>query len=90
MKGVRFYEEFSSKRRGISEGNCIAVLAANGYQVVDGDRIYDAIVAPFGRPNCSPSSGSVASGYLRKKCKRVTEAQARKIHPRLFQLLDRS
>ncbi len=26
MKGVSFYEEFANKRKGVSEGNCVAVL----------------------------------------------------------------
>jgi hypothetical protein len=87
MNGVRFYEEFSSKRRGVSEGNVVAVLVANGWSPGYG-RIYDAIVAPFEHTNCPPCGGSVSTEYLRLKCKRVSEARAREIHPRLFTMLE--
>jgi hypothetical protein len=87
VKGVRFYEEFSNKRRGVSEGNVIAVLVANG---LNGSGDYDAIVAPTPIPNCSPCSGGVSRAYLLARCKRISEARAREIHPRLFVVLDAS
>ena len=88
MKGVRFYQEFAHKGMELSEGNVIAVLVANGWNPSEDGRSYDAIVAAYERPNCPPCSGSVTSGYLRARCKRVSEAQARKIHPALFTMLD--
>ena len=92
MKGVRFYEEFTAKRRGISAGQAVAVLVANGFNVTrigdHFDRMYDAIVAPYDGHNVSPCGGQVSSSWLSAKCKRITEARAREIHPALFRMLD--
>lgn len=88
MKGIRFYLEFDSaraKRRGEHSGNCLAVLAANG---TNGAGDYDAILAPYSRPNCSPCSGGVSREYLRLQCKRISEARAREVHPALFTMVD--
>jgi hypothetical protein len=88
MKGVRFYEEFANKRRGVSEGNVVAILFCNGFTIREDGRQYDAIVALTHDPNSTTASSGVSSGYLRKKCKRITEARAREIHPKLFTILD--
>ncbi len=82
MIGIRFYEEFTNTRKKVSEGNCIAVLAAHG------DGCFDAIAAVFYQPNSPPASTKVSRAYLMRHCKRVRESRARHIHPRLFSFLD--
>lgn len=47
-----------------------------------------AHVGVHDHPNSYTSSGEVSRDYLTKKCKRVKEARAREVHPKLFQLLD--
>ena len=92
MRGVRFYEEFDNKRKGISNGNVVAVIPENRWikEYADGstDLIYDAISAVFYHPDSDVCGTGVSQGYLRASCKRVSESKARKIHPRLFEVLD--
>ena len=88
MKYVRFYEEFKNKRAGISAGTVVAVF----YQlrsVSASNLAFDSLVAVFDRPNSPVASSSVGAGHLHDKCRRVSEAKARKIHPMLFVDLDR-
>lgn len=87
MKGIRFYEEFSDKRNGVSEGNVVAVMCANGANL-RGE--YDALVAVFPRANSPTEGTTVSPGYLRERCKRVGELRARRIHPALFARLDQA
>jgi len=88
MKGVRFYEEFSNKRRGKSEGKVLAVdiewfYGESGY-------LHEAIGALFFHPNSAVGGTSVSPEYLRDSCKRISEAKARQIHPNLFEWLNES
>jgi hypothetical protein len=85
MKGIRFYEEFSNKRKGISENTVIAVLYVNGHNSYG----YDAIGGTFPGTNSPVQSGNVNPEYLRVNCKRVSETRAREIHPNLFAFLDK-
>lgn len=92
MKGYRFYEEFDNKRKGISNGNVVAVIPENRWteQYPDGsiDVIYDVIGAVFYHPNSDVCGTGASQGYLSESCKRVSESKARKIHPKLFEVLD--
>lgn len=85
MKDIRFYEEFTSKRKGLSAGTVVAVGLSNP---VLGE--YEAVGAVFDRPNSPVASTSVHSNYLYKNCKRVSEQRARQVHPRLFEYLDKN
>jgi len=85
MKGIRFYEEFTSDTRTKSEGNVVAVLVVNGR---NGAGDYDAIAAVDARRPNAPVAGTPATSlYLRERCKRISEKRAREIHPRLFSYL---
>lgn len=84
MNNIYFYEEFSNKRKNISEGNVIAVLYGNG---PNGFVMYDAIVGAYSIPNSPVTSSTVDLGYISKKCKRISKARAKEIHPNLFMLL---
>lgn len=96
MKGIRFYQEFDSKSKTRPTGNCLAVLAGNitdapgnGIFFSGKTACYEAIAGLFDHADSAVAVTSVAVDYLREKCKRVPEAKARKIHPALFERLDR-
>ena len=99
MRGYRFYEEFSDKGRRESMGTVVALLLDDYQQPYmhwssiaencQGDWVADAISSVFDTPNSEVGSGSVALGYLRERCKRVSETTARQIHPQMFVYLER-
>ncbi len=89
MKGIRFYEEFSNKRKGVSAGNCVAVLLdERGRPLWSDVRMVDAIAAVFDGPNSGVTLTTVDMQWLRNHCKRVPEGRARFVHPNLFALLE--
>jgi len=88
MTGIRFYEEFRDKSKRQPGGNVVAALVLNGGYWSGGTWCYEAIAALFDQPNSPVAGTGVARDYLRHKCKRISEAQARTIHPALFERLD--
>lgn len=94
MVGIRFYEEYSNKRKGIKQGNVVAVIPENKW--IDyrshgtAELLFDGIGAVFFYPNSPVCGTNVAQGYLRESCKRISESKARQIHPALFQYLDQN
>ena len=88
MTGIRFYAEFQDKSKCQPGGNVVAVLALNGAYWSSGELCYEAIAALFEQPDSPVAGTGVALGYLRQRCRRVSEAQARAIHPALFKRLD--
>ena len=90
MNGIRFYLEFKDKSKRQSGGNVVAALVLNGAYWSSGKLCYEAIAALFDRPNAPVAGTGVALDYLRQKCKRISEAKARVIHPTLFERLDES
>lgn len=50
----------------------------------------DAIGAVYYHPNSDVATTGVSRDYLRKRTVRVPEALARKLHPALFEVLDRA
>ena len=89
MKGIRFYLEFTDRSKRISGGNVLAALALNGRYWSEGRSCYEAIAALFDQPNAPVAGTGVSLDYLRQTCKRISEGEARKIHPKLFERLDR-
>ncbi len=96
MKDVRFYLEYESKAKkrkgtrkelGDHAGNVVAIFPDDGF-FSGNDYLIGAVSATFYQENSDVSSGSVSRGYLDEKCKRISEAQAREIHPKLFAYLD--
>ena len=96
MKGIRFYLEYPSakdKRKGTRadpgnhSGNVIATLEGTEMIGRNGPQI-DCLSATYDRPNSPVSSGAVSYEYLEERTKRISEAQAREIHPELFKRLD--
>ena len=90
MKGIRFYLEFSDKSKRQSGGAVVAALVLNGSYWSSGKLCYEALGALFDRPNSPVAGTGVALDYLRQKCRRISEARARTIHPALFERLDRT
>lgn len=85
MTGVRFYHEFLNPRRTISAGTVIAVAFNNCIPPTDE---LECISAVYYEPNSPVASGAVSQSFLRKWCKRISENEARQIHPRLFEYLN--
>jgi len=96
MKGFKFFLEYENKTEknkgtrknpGNHSGNVVAVLDDTLRATKDGAH-YDGIGAVFYTRNSGVGSTGVATKYLREKCKRISETQAREIHPNLFDVLD--
>lgn len=96
MKGIRFYLEYPSaadKRKatrpelGNHSGLVIAILEGTEQVTKDGP-IIDALSGLSERPDAPVMGGAVSLEYLRERTKRISEQQARIIHPELFKRLD--
>lgn len=100
MKNYLFYLVYSSnklkrqatrKNLGEHTGNCIAVpLDENKrpYYTNARDLSMECCGAVFFKENSDVASSSASFNYLREKCKRISEKQAREIHPKLFEYLE--
>ncbi len=88
MKGIRFYQEFEDRSKRRSSSTIVAVCVCNGLYFRSGKACYEGFVGVFDRLNSPVNFSGVALDYLREKCKRVSETQARTIHPALFERLD--
>lgn len=98
MKGFFFYLEYPSateknkgtrKNPGNHTGNVIAADTERENWWLSGKEwMISTISAVQDFPN-NPVCGSSASwSYLQQNCKRISEKQAREIHPNLFAVLD--
>ena len=96
MKGYKFYLEYPNNREkrnstrkalGNHCGTIVGVLDDTAQSSTIGV-MYDAISAVQNIPNSGTCYGTTSQGYLAEKCKRISEVQAREIHPVLFQRLD--
>lgn len=102
MKGIRFYQEFENKSKTRATGNVVAIFAGKvAGQAGDGRflmdtpgrgrvALYEGLGSVYSEPNSPVASTSVAVDHLNGYCKRVPEAKARKIHPALFEYLDKA
>lgn len=92
MKGYRFYEEFDSsykKRKRQGNGNVLALdIDEYGRPYYGGRGDMSCTAAVYSHPNSAVAGCQVSRDCLRLKHRRVTEARAREIHPRLFAWLD--
>ncbi len=90
MSGFRFFEEYTDEARAESTGNVIAVQLGLGSFVQPGRICFQAVCAPAEAriPNSVVTTTYFNVEYLGKNCRRVSEARARFIHPRLFEYLD--
>ena len=90
MNGIRFYQEFSDKSKRRSAGTIVAALVCNGHYLSSGKVCFEALAGVFDQPNSPVAGTGVACDYLRQNCKRISEAEARSLHPALFERLDQS
>jgi hypothetical protein len=99
MKDYRFYLEYKDakeKRKGTRKnlgnhsGNCIAIPLENGRPYYYGNKFefMDAFGGVLDYPNSDVCNTGCYCEYLRERCKRISEAQARQIHPKLFNYLE--
>ena len=91
MKGWRFYEEFETQERKHSMENVIAVDTTAPIFLEDGSSgcpLRKCASAWFFQPNSPVTSSSIGLSYIQHYCKRVSEAKARTIHPKLFEYLE--
>lgn len=97
MKGVKFYLEYPNRQEkrkatranlGNHEGNVIAVLDNDYFIDAQGDPTAEAIAGFLSTKDSPVMTTGVSLDYLRERCKRISEATARKIHPELFIRLD--
>lgn len=96
MKGIRFYLEYPSaaeKRKatraelGNHSGNVIAAFEGTEAVGRSGPQV-DALAAIQDYPNCPVAGTTVSLDYIEERAKRISEAQAREIHPEMFIRLD--
>ena len=100
MLGYRFYREYQDgpnggKKSGSPKDSIIAVTLhrfargwtentlPNAYPLA-----YEAFVGLHDEPNPPVCYGQVSYSYLQRRCKRVSEKEARAAHPKLFERLD--
>lgn len=96
MQGLTFYLEYPTKadKRKATRKNpgnhSGTVCAVHSGQWVwgRGSYIKDAFCAAFDRPNSPVCTSTVTPEYLQEYCKKISEKQAREIHPELFKWLD--
>lgn len=99
MKGFIFYLEYpnhAEKRKatrkslGNHSGNCIAVDSDRNSQLEQYrvNLCYPSIQGVFNWKNSDCCSATVSVDYLSNNCKRISEAQAREIHPKLFSYIE--
>lgn len=104
MKGYRFYADYSSKAHKRADttprhvrkdgptpkpaSNVVAVyLGDDGRELYNGGG-YDCATGIFDTPDSPVATSGVSPGYLRERCRRISEAEARRIHPRMFEYLE--
>lgn len=94
MKGYRFYEELRHKHRKgeESKGTVVALYTGEGIESPEIVSVFrhhpEACVAVFDRPNSPVCWSGVSWEYLYECCRRISEEEARAIHPALFERLD--
>lgn len=103
MNGYRFYLEFPTTYRkkksgkdnkGHSGSVCAVVTEGEGARYIirdpqNGVRVMsEGFGGIYGDSNPPVSWTSFNHDYINKKCKRISEAKARQIHPALFERLD--
>jgi hypothetical protein len=88
MTGIRFYEEFNDRSKRKASGTVVAALVLNGTYGSGSKVCCEAIAGLFDQPDSPVAGTGVALDYLRQRCRRISEIEARAIHPALFQRLD--
>jgi len=91
VKGLRFYEQYKTSKRKESIGTVVAVLIPenplNTFLLGTPPR-YECVAGVYDLPNSPVMFSTCTFSYVRDCCKRISEAKAREIHPKLFEYLD--
>lgn len=103
MKGYKFYAEMpdswgsksgckshrSFTRATLREWNHCPVAAVFGDVWLDGGNpVYECVASVYFHENSAVGTTAIAVDRLRKRCVRIDEALARRLHPALFEGLD--
>jgi hypothetical protein len=94
MRGYRFYLEHDSpteKRKGKHRGTVFALSVKSPLRYdkhADGKWCQEGAGSVFNTPNSPVCWCETSIKRLRDVCKKISEAEARKIHPALFQHLE--
>lgn len=93
MKGVRFYQVVTDKGKKNQMGckEVVAIFTGTGRIESVGNRVdylYDGVASITVGDNQPVASTGVSQEYLRGYTVRIGEAEAREIHPALFEYLD--
>jgi len=83
-----FFEEFSNTRKTKSEGNVMVVYGNWSYS--QDKKLKECIGAVYFHPNSAVCGSSTDDDYIKLYCKKITVQKAKKIHPKLFDYLDKS
>lgn len=95
MKGYKFYLEYPTlkdrrkatrKNKGGHSGNCLAIPDNDRWDS-NGELIMGCISAAYMYEDSECCYGACSGGYL-EQCIRISETEARKIHPNLFKYLE--
>ena len=89
MKGVKFYQVFLDKYRRHASGNCLATDEHTKERSMKKNGTIRCVAASSREPNSPVGADAVVPGYLRQHCRQITEDQARKLHPRLFDRIEK-
>lgn len=91
MQGYRFYREAASpadKRAGRTIGTVFAVFVPEQVTYGPAGACVAGIGGVYDRPDSPVCGTDAAVAYLRTHCTRISEAEARALHPALFTVLD--
>lgn len=86
--GVEFYAEYINGHKKTAAGTVLAVIVPRkGHEQDRNGTARAAIAVPKGDATGLPVRTWAGAAYLKRMCVKVTEEQAREIHPRLFEAL---
>jgi hypothetical protein len=94
MKNFRFYREYDQyrwRKHAQPTGNVVALYVpevAEGRLLLGKTRKCARAINVF-KPNSQCHWSIALMAYISRLCKRVNEAEARKIHPALFEFLEK-
>ncbi len=91
MTQYKFFEEYRDEQLRSRTGNVIAIHAAEGPFVQDGAVCFKAVRAdPDSKSrNADVIMALLNAEYLGTHCRHIADYQARTIHPRLFEYIEK-
>lgn len=83
---MRYYADYGNKkakRKGGDAPNALVIFNENGRYISSGSVCYEGIAAVFEHANSGVAGTGTSLDYLRESCKRISKAEAFRIHPAL-------